>query len=443
MPAFCPDSRLTGNTEILSRPVGVTGPPSSMLTEHQPSHRDLARKLVTNPADREHAPAVDAIIMPTSRRLDEPRSGVRLAAEKAAEMERSDGRRPPVVVLCSGAARSEHLPRELLESTSILAVDIVAGGTTALPRMRTADHVLSSYQRSNDVGLKRNLGLAIGRLSGWEQLLLMDDDVTRLTLPNGRKSSHFGRENLADAALALREPGTRAVGWVLDDFPDNSVVCHARGLAGMRQEKFIGGAALLVRCDESLPFFPATYNEDWLFLLPLMLAESAPGQALVEGGILGQDWFSVYKTKRARSEELGDTLGEGLYNLLQVPRDRFAAMSVSTEYWRDVVQNRIAMIEQVYKQLELAGPRPGTGPDEIADAQAALQAALGVHLGDQDGAPRDWSSELAGYCWQWQQDLRVWNTWFTDLQPGSGIGQLGLGAHARWIGRKAPRRTSS
>jgi hypothetical protein len=395
------------------------------LAEHRPSHRDHLRKLATDPAGRQKAPLLDAIIMPTNRRLDEPRTGVGLAAQLAAVMDR-DGNRPPVVLLCSGAARSEHLPRGLFQGTQVLAIDMPKGYEPVWPALRTAKDVLSEYRRSNDVGVKRNVGLVLARMYGWKNILLLDDDVSRLQRHDGQASSFFGLANFADALISLHDRGTRAVGWVLDDFPDNSVVCHARGLVGLRQDKFIGGGALLLRCDDELPFFPATYNEDWLFLLPFLLNEEPQFGALVEGGLVAQDPYPVYLPKRAQSEELGDTLGEGLFNLLQLPRSQFHELSQSYGYWREAVAARKAMIETV--STGLASPdHPLHKKAQVTAARGAVGAALKVQ---QD---RDWSDALATYCRSWQHDLRVWGEWLPSVERGRPLGFLGLADQATWL----------
>jgi hypothetical protein len=416
---------------VTTRPASVVPrlPPwSSSLTEHHPSHRVHLRKLATDPANRRTAPLLDAIVMPTSRRLDEPRSGVGLAAELAAELGRG-GNTPPVVLLCSGAARSQHLPRHLFKGIKVLAIDMPAGYSPVWPAMRTAEHILSRFRRSNDVGLKRNLGLVLARMYGWKNILLLDDDISRLRLQDGTVSSFFGLANFADALIALGERDTRAIGWVLDEFPDNSVVCHARGLAGLRQDKFIGGGALLVRCDTPLPFFPATYNEDWLFLLPFMLNEGRTAGALVEGGLVGQDPYPVYLTKRAASEELGDTLGEGLFNLLQLPRSLFLDHSLSYEYWRDAVAGRITMMNEVVDRLDPDRATPERA-GEIGSATVAVNAALKVH---HDPEIPDVSRALATYCRAWQHDLHTWGEWLPSVQRGLPLSTLGLAHQATWL----------
>jgi hypothetical protein len=388
------------------------------LPQHRASHSGLLRKLVTDPVTRSSAPLLNAIIMPTNRRLDEQRSGVRLAARLAEQLGRR-GPRPTVVLLCSGAARSEHLPRDLFAGTRVLTIDLPSDHQPVWPHLRTSDHIVSRHRRRNDVGLKRNHGLVLALAMGWQYVLLLDDDVSRLRSAPETDAAHFGLGNIADALGALGEARSRAAGWVLDDFADNSVVCHARRLVALPQDKFIGGGALLVRCGDQLPFFPATYNEDWLFMVPFMLDDADRERALILGGLLGQDRYSVWVEKRARSEELGDLLGEGLFNLLSVPARDFEALSTSYEYWQAVTDRRRAMIGQILGHLGRGQVVRGR-QDEIGPAARALAAALDVHAG------HDWSAQLATYTRRWQQDLRTWRDWLPTVRGEWTARRLGF-----------------
>ena len=124
------------------------------------------------------------------------------------------------------------------------------------PRLptRTSAHEFqrANANRESDLSAKRNLGLLLARLHGWNKIAFIDDDI-----------------KLATPRTSPASPGnwtsTRWPGWSFPD-PDNSVVCHARRLAGLTQDVFVTGAVLGVHCN-SLPlsFFPDIYNEDWFF----------------------------------------------------------------------------------------------------------------------------------------------------------------------------------
>ena len=63
------------------------------------------------------------------------------------------------------------------------------------------------------------------------------------------------------------------VGFQVRNYPDNSVVGHAKRLAGWHQDVFISGGALLVDPRRLNGFFPPIYHEDWLCVLNHICAE--------------------------------------------------------------------------------------------------------------------------------------------------------------------------
>ena len=95
--------------------------------------------------------------------------------------------------------------------------------------------------------------------------------------------------------------------------PDNSVVCHARRLAGFAQEVFVTGAVLGVHCNRLAPVILPGHIQRRLVLLceASRRARAAVCRQCEAGRIrpfCGPD--------RARHEEFGDLLAEGLYALL-------------------------------------------------------------------------------------------------------------------------------
>ena len=113
--------------------------------------------------------------------------------------------------------------------------------------------------------------------------------------------------------LAVQLETHPIAGMVCRRFADNSVVCHARRLAGFDQDVFVSGAVLGVNCSYlPLPFFPDIYNEDWFFF-----AEAAARQRLAKVGEARQAEYDPYlRPTRAGHEEFGDLLAEGLYAVL-------------------------------------------------------------------------------------------------------------------------------
>ena len=85
------------------------------------------------------------------------------------------------------------------------------------------------------------------------------------------------------------------------------------GSLRLRQDVFVTGAVLGVHCN-SLPlsFFPDIYNEDWFFF-----AREAAARDLRCAGYARQAEYDPFDSpERARREEFGDFLAEGLYALI-------------------------------------------------------------------------------------------------------------------------------
>ena len=91
------------------------------------------------------------------------------------------------------------------------------------------------------------------------------------------------------------------------------MVCHARRDARLPQDVFLTGAVLGVHCNNlPLSFFPDIYNEDWFFF-----AREAASRDLRQVGQATQIEYNPYASPdRARQEEFGDLLAEGLYALI-------------------------------------------------------------------------------------------------------------------------------
>lgn len=192
----------------------------------------------------------------------------------------------------------------------------------------------------------------------------------------------------------------RAVGWTLSRFDDNSVVGHARRRAGMGQDIFIGGGALLVRCTAQVPFFPDVYNEDWLFLIQLAATSPDHRRALGWAGRVHQCPYDPFRSARARSEEAGEILGEGLMNLFQDDGPAFVTLARSSRYWVRVKQGRRRMIEQLRRRLA-AGGGPPTLPERRTMARV-LRESIAMHSLIKPDV-------LVDYVRVWQADHRAWH----------------------------------
>jgi hypothetical protein len=334
--------------------------PVDVRTLHHGSHNRL---LTEEPMPMDGSAGLDAIIVPTARPAEELRHVMHIGAEIEV----------PVLVLCSNEATAYHA-RKVANSYDAPAwtVDVDDSMARRLPGSEF-DRLLRAegFGSVSDLSLKRNLGLALARGANWERVLFLDDDII------------------------IDEPGTlhrmaglldryRAVGLANEGFHDNSVVCHAFRDTGGDQDTFIGGGAMMVNPQTAFSFFPNIYNEDWLFLL----GTGVPFRAARAGRMHQREFDPYANPRRAAAEELGDTIAESLFWLLDVGREISTA---TTGFWGDALFRRREFIVHV---LGLADESPA--PDKIRKSlAAALRRSTDIQAGLCTDLVEAWRNDLA------------------------------------------------
>jgi hypothetical protein len=206
--------------------------------------------------------------------------------------------------------------------------------------------------------------------------------------------------------------GFRAVGLTNVGYEDNSVACHAYRAIGGRQDSFIGGGAMLVDAARTTSFFPAVYNEDWLYLL----GDGVPFQAARTGEMVQRSYDPFANPQRAAEEELGDTLAEGLFWLLDSHRGLDAA---DESFWARSLYRRRAFLDVVLQGAEVAL----AGDRRREAVRASLQAARGRSAFITPRLCQDFVDA-------WSQDLGRWAEYLNGVRGPdldkylSGIGML-------------------
>jgi hypothetical protein len=254
--------------------------------------------------------------------------------------------------------------------------------------------------------MKRNLGLAIARMLGWQRLMFLDDDIYDVS-----------RDDVDALAAGLDDHNVSVL--IPDEYPDNSVACHAHRLGGGEQGKFASGGSMGVRCDrEDLAFFPNIYNEDWFFF-----SEEAANQKIVRVGASRQREYDPYEDpRRAVKEEFGDLLAEGLYARLDVHR---GVAGVDAGYWADFIEIRKEFLRRVAESLtrhpdrnldNINGRKVRAAQLSIREAQLQLER-IGPELCQR-------------FIDLWQADLVEWRRYLAKLprleSVVSALDHLGL-----------------
>lgn len=352
-----------------------------MSLNHHGSHLKLLRSAALDPPSSVRP---NAIVVPVAHPAADLRNAMLLARKLEC----------PLVALCSQQAKvDEAVPLAEEIGAELVAIDTRDLPTGLLPTFRSAELLRDTiFERTADTGRKRNLGLLVANLMGWRRIVFLDVDVT---VP---EPGDLGR-----AAYLLNR--YVAVGLEIKEFPDNSVVCHANRVTGGDQRTFIGGGALAVDPTLTSSFFPDIYNEDWFFLLD--------GNRLyptAKAGLATQDYYDPFVVARARDEEFGDCLAEGVFWLLDQGQ---GVQDATAEYWEGFCRGRLSFIDDVIKQVERADELPASEADILAALYAARERSTRIE-----------PEVCAEYLTRWRADRLSWrdhvNTMCGDHRGGLG-----------------------
>jgi hypothetical protein len=336
-------------------------------------------------------PGLDAIIVPAARPAKNLRTAIGLAAETGARL----------IVLCSFNTHAGEVRALLAEHT------LPDAAVVEMPQ-KCSEWILRDFEttrwvhregkavcgaRNSDLSMKRNTGLLLARMLGWERIFFMDDDIRWISA-----DMVLSTVSLLDAA----DHGYRTSGMSVKDYPDNSVVCHARREVGEKQGVFVSGAVLAVDCRAPFDFFPDQYNEDWLFFH----RDAAEGRLATPGSLAEQLPYDPFADpQRAASQEFGDVIAEGLYALLH----RGLRAEVADEkYWERFLEERNRVLEVVGRRLQNVRPHKRR---KVSRAIGAAQQML-------------WTITpkiCADYVAAWQRDLDRWADVLADLGKASSI----------------------
>ncbi|WP_203711793.1 hypothetical protein [Asanoa siamensis] len=356
-----------------------------------PVHHGTHTKLLRLVPDVSGLPArpVDAIIVPTAR----PSAYLRSAMQVAHALD------SPLLALCSKYAQAQEVMDEAVAAgKNVIAVDVTPAG--GLPDMATSKRLAGTrFERRTDTSYKRNVGLAVARMSGWRNVVFLDDDIA------------VDDPDHLLAASALLETFD-AVGLANHGFADNSVVCHARRAVGYQQDSFVGGGAMAVPAHRTRSFFPNIYNEDWFFLLSATKLSTVG----VTGRVVQKPFDPYADPRRARSEEFGDCLAEGIFALLDQGR---RVQDANEEFWAGFLANRRELVADVLARL------PETACSSAGERTRMIEAMTAAQ-----GRQKWITPELCtSYLRDWTLDRTRWQRFIgglPTLPTAEALGFLGF-----------------
>jgi hypothetical protein len=120
--------------------------------------------------------------------------------------------------------------------------------------------------------------------------------------------------------------------------------------------------------EHSNSFFPEIYNDDWFFLLD---GDKGIQPVGVTGQVRQYPYDPFRSPDRARAEELGDVLAEGIYWLLDQDR---SITDADQAYWARFLVKRRRFIQRVLGMVERDD---AIGASDKARRVAALKGSLG------------------------------------------------------------------
>ncbi|MGH3613969.1 MAG: hypothetical protein ACRDRK_15540 [Pseudonocardia sp.] len=329
------------------------------------SHAALVRTDLGHNSPPVRAGQIDAVIVPTSRGADALAGAAQLAVRLGAVLVALCSKQTSAGEVADRRARTPGCRAIVVDVPPLYRHDLLPTRTDAA-RFRAA-----SADRSSDLSLKRNIGLLLARLHNWGKVIFLDDDI------GSRASGHpVGIPDATLRRLVSALDTHQMAGMTCRQFADNSVVCHGYRLAGFEQDTFISGAALGVNCnDHPIPFFPDVYDEDWFFMSRRVAARDIAHV----GDAIQTEYDPFGDPLRARQEEFGDLLAEGLFTLFEdQPGEmdyRRRLDAADGRFWERYIEARRDMIGVTAMSLEMAIVG-GTGdPVRLSAALRSIDAA--------------------------------------------------------------------
>lgn len=321
---------------------------------------------------------LDAIVIPTHRPGNQLNYAVGLAKENDCCL----------VVLCSGQAHAVEVISLCVDfAVQCIAINIPSNYTHPLLTGLTTNMFPEAIygREQNNLALKRNIGLLLGRMAGSVKMLFLDDDISDL----------YGFAEV----MAIND---HASGFLMTGFPDNSVIRHAERLSGVEPGVSLSGGALVVNPSKVTVFFPNIYNEDWFFLHDTLM-RTPPTLA---GTALQQPYDPFRDPMRAVSEEFGDVLAEGIVQLRVAGVE---CQDANTNDWQSILTQRKMLINNTVKRL--------TPRKTEANVQAALLSLAVAQARLADIRPETCIEYIAA----WRRDIEWWREQVTLLPSGLTI----------------------
>ena len=204
---------------------------------------------------------------------------------------------------------------------------------TFFNNLKTSTHKLAVPNHySWDLPLKRNYAIWFSIKEGFRKILLVDDDIVGI-------DSHK-----LDAGAYLLDKYT-AVGSFVEDYPDTSIIGHTQLNNGDDFKCFLSGSFLFISPFEINNFFPKLYNEDWVFMTPLLLNN----KICTFGEIMQKPYDPFFIPEKATFQEYGEIIAEGLFALLDKKEFNLRYDNCA---WDEIIERRRNQLLELQKSVK-------------------------------------------------------------------------------------------
>lgn len=187
------------------------------------------------------------------------------------------------------------------------------------------------YGASYYIALKRNISLAHARRNGYSSIMLIDDDI------------RLDKNLLRSACSLLRDDLTDMVGFYALNHPDVSTLDFIS--SNLRRENpkvSVGASALMLKPERVTGFFPACYNEDWMFIY----IANWSAITLSAGSSMQIVNDQIFSGQRTAEQPFGDILARGIR---QASKSKDLSLLTKLEFWKATLTDQVADIEGIMK----------------------------------------------------------------------------------------------
>ena len=212
---------------------------------------------------------------------------------------------------------------------------------------------IQSIEKSTwDLPNKRNFAVSHATANEYKKVLLLDDDI-----------------NVVDSKATLKKilkglDRSRIAGAYSTGEIDTSLVGTVAIKVGLEEHcNFISGNCMGINLNESTPYFPNVYNEDWLAIFEDVINEGVLLVGPIEQTTRKTDdyWSTAY------FQEFGEIIADELYSNLSGEGEFFSLKHILSKYFDEAIWENVLLERKEW--LQRIGAKGSEGRLSMMDQQ--------------------------------------------------------------------------